>query len=462
MRLTTLQTILSSSLLLGAATAITPDTSFDDRIVCLELEPNVYFSVNDNGGFGTASSCDKRQQFLVRKHQDNKMFLITGMGTALSAQPNGNLEDRDNALGWEEMQFENRGGGQYALWSPTFSYYVKLDGRETFGIQDLGRSSSDFPEHLINIPVFIKVDQRQIKVDPYNGRVSQTSNRAVWEKARIQRTGNYFNIVFDQYVDEDETLYLSAAPGEHRQLETRHSGEREWERFFFEEFGDGCIGIRSYHGTYIRAHRTDEAKLDTARQPAAWECAEIIPVPSEGCSITPEQEDLLRALNHARALHGQDPFTWRDQVACDMQASCNDPNAFDGSGHMKVPDGVDGLWALNGAGWTGDNVVSAWYGERPRFSNGVCWHGTNPTCGHFLAIVRDIMTDVACAVCTTGPNPGTYCNMEFTPVPFNDGSGYWGVGRRVDYGQAVSAGMPSLTTAQVQAQLNQCQASACP
>ena len=53
------------------------------------------------------------------------------------------------------------------------------------------------------------------------------------------------------------------------------------------------------------------------------------PAPSpSGCSITPEQ------------------------------ASCNDASAFDGAGHMNVPDGVDGLWALNGAGSTGDNVVS--------------------------------------------------------------------------------------------------------
>ena len=400
----------------------------------------------------------ENSQFEVNDYQGHfELFTFEDLGT------NG----IDN-LGNNQFGIRSHHHGTYLRMDPANRAIVNTAPRlgpwEKFYIQPandpLANHIAPLPDHLVNVPINFKavVDNGYLRVDPFNGQVDRVDGAGGWETATIRPVGDGYAIVFES----EKTLYLCAPPGQFKQVETRE-GQGGWEVFTFVPLANGNFGICSReHGSCLRAHADNRQIVDTQVHVGGWEEFQLEPVNPVGCVITPEQEDLLRAMNHARALHGQEPFIWRDQVACDMQALCNDPNAYDGKGHMNVPAGVEGLWSLNGAEWTGDNVVSGWYGERDHFSNGVCWHGTDPTCGHFLAIVQDIMTDVACAVCTTGPNPGTYCNMRFNSVPMNDGTGNYGVGQRPDHEDGVFSDMPSLTTTEVQAQLDQCQESACP
>ena len=177
-----------------------------------------------------------------------------------------------------------------------------------------------------------------------------------------------------------------------------------------------------------------------------------------GISPTSRLGKVFRALNLARCHHGLPHFVWRGDVASRMQASCYQASAFDSQGHMKTPSGTPGLWALNWASTRDARGVGHWYSERSDFETGRAWHGTTPTAGHFLAIVRPIVVEVACAICDGGPFSKLYCNMRFNPVPMPScGSRCYGVGDYADYRNSIAR--PAISEAVVISQIQQLYAS---
>ena len=212
---------------------------------------------------------------------------------------------------------------------------------------------------------------------------------------------------------------------------------------------------KTYKWTVRKATATNPTPTPAPATPApSMTCdpTEQGSVPGQG--MNSPLSKVFRALNLARCHHGLPHFQWRQDAASIMGNSCNNPDAFDGQGHMNVPAGIGGLWTLNWASQANARGVGQWYSERSVFENQGGWHTTSPTAGHFLSIVQPIMVEVACAICPSGENSGLYCNMRFTPVPTAScGQGCLSVGDRADYQHTVTR--PSISQQDVIAEIQE-------